>query len=232
MRLLRPAAERGHTQIGWLDSWHSFSFSDYSDEHWEGFRNLRVINDDVIAPGQGFGTHGHRDMEIITWVLDGALEHRDSLGSGGVLRHGDVQVMTAGSGIRHSEFNGSKTEPVRLLQLWILPDRAGHQPRYGQIQVPEAERTNRWAVIAASGGRTGALPICADATILTTQLTAGTTLALPITAPRHGWLQVARGAVQIADMKLKDGDGLAISGETGITVTASTDAELLFFDLA
>ena len=232
MRVLRPAAERGHSHIGWLDSWHSFSFSDYYDEHWEGFRNLRVINDDIIDPGQGFGTHPHRDMEIITWVLDGSLEHRDSLGSGDVLRHGDVQVMTAGTGIRHSEFNASKTESVRLLQLWILPDRAGNKPSYGQTHVPASERTNRWATIAAGGGRTGALPISADAAILATQLTPGTTLPLPITAQRHGWLQIARGSVQIADVQMKHGDGLAISAESGLTVTASSDAEVLLFDLA
>lgn len=232
MRILRPAAERGHTQIDWLDSWHSFSFSDYNDDRWERFRALRVINDDIIAPGQGFGTHPHRDMEIITWVLDGALEHRDSVGGGGVLRHGDVQVMSAGTGIRHSEFNASKSEPVRLLQCWIMPDKAGVRPTYGQVNIPTADRQDRWAVLAAGGGRDAALAIAANTAMLTALLTPGKRLDYPIATSRHAWIQVARGTVEIDGQQLAEGDGLGISSEPGLSLVASTPAEVLLFDLA
>jgi quercetin 2,3-dioxygenase len=231
MRILRPAAERGTTEIGWLHSRHSFSFGEYWDEAWMGFQGLRVINDDVIEPGQGFGTHPHRDMEIITWVLDGALEHRDSTGGGGVMRHGDVQVMSAGRGIRHSEFNHSKDESVRLLQVWIQPGCTGIPPAYAQANVPAAERTNRWAVLAAGAGRPSAVAIAADAAVLTAELSAGKQLSHVIAVGRHAWLHVARGSVTVDGQALGEGDAIAVSDEPGLSVTAVSDAELLLFDL-
>lgn len=232
MRTLRSAAERGHSQVGWLDSWHSFSFADYHDDAWMGFRALRVINDDVIAPGQGFGTHPHRDMEIITWVLDGSLEHRDSTGGGGIVRHGEAQGMSAGSGIWHSEFNPDKGVPLHLLQVWIQPDRRGGKPSYGQAGIPAADRRNRWATIAAGPDRPSALPIAADAAMLVTELDAGAQLAHRIPAGRHAWLHVARGAVTVDGRELVSGDALAVSGEPGLAITATAASELLLFDLA
>lgn len=232
MRLFRPAAERGHSAIGWLDSWHSFSFSDYHDEAWMGFRALRVINDDVIAPGQGFPTHPHRDMEILTWVLEGRLEHRDSTGGGGIVGHGEVQGMTAGRGIRHSEFNASATAPLRLLQIWIEPTRRGETPRYAQAVVPAAERSGRWAVVAAGPGRASALPILADAVMLVAALEPGQHLTHAIPAGRHAWVQVARGEVVVDGRTMLQGDGLAVSEEAGLAFTATTACEVLLFDLA
>lgn len=232
MRLLRPAAERGSTEIGWLHSRHSFAFGEYWDERWLGFRGLRVINDDVIEPGKGFGTHPHRDMEIITWVLDGALEHRDSTGGGGVMRHGDVQVMSAGRGIRHSEFNHSASEAVRLLQVWIQPDCTGIPPAYAQAHVPAAERAGRWAVLAAGGGRRSAVPIAVDAAVMAAELVAGASLGHAIAPGRHVWLHVARGAVDVDGRALAEGDAIGVSDEPGLSIRATSDAELLLFDLA
>jgi redox-sensitive bicupin YhaK (pirin superfamily) len=231
MRVLRPAAERGTTAIGWLHSRHTFSFAEYHDEAWMGFRALRVINDDIVQPAQGFGTHGHRDMEIVTWVLAGALEHRDSLGSGGVLRHGDVQVMSAGTGIRHSEFNHSQETASHFLQIWIQPDRAGVKPAYAQAHVPAAERTGRWAALAAGGGRPAAVAIAADAAVLCATLAAGGELPYALPAGRHAWLHVARGSVSVDGQAMSGGDGLAVSGESGLTVRASADSEVMLFDL-
>ncbi len=232
MRILRPAAERGHTAIGWLDSRHTFSFADYHDEAWMGFRALRVINDDWVEAGQGFGTHGHRDMEIITWVLDGVLTHRDSTGGGGDLRHGDAQVMTAGSGIRHSEFNGSQTGRSHFLQTWIMPDRRNEKPAYGQTAIPAADRDGRWAVIAAGGGRPAALPIAADAAVLVASLAPGQQLAYALAAGRHAWLHVASGTVEVDGQRMQAGDGLGVSEEPGLAITASAAAEVMLFDLA
>jgi redox-sensitive bicupin YhaK (pirin superfamily) len=232
MRILRPAAERGRTAIGWLDSRHTFSFADYHDERWMGFRALRVINDDWVEPGQGFGTHGHRDMEIITWVLDGVLTHRDSTGGGGDLRHGDAQVMTAGSGIRHSEFNGSPTQRSHFLQTWIQPDRRNEKPAYGQTAIPAAEREGRWAVIAAGGGRPAALPIAADAAVAVASLSSGQQLAYALAAGRHAWLHLASGAIDVDGQAMLPGDGLAVSEEPGLAITASAASEVLLFDLA
>ncbi len=232
MRILRPAAERGHTQISWLDSRHTFAFGDYWDEQWTAFRALRVINDDHVQPAMGFGTHGHRDMEIVTWVLDGALEHRDSTGGGGVLRHGDVQVMTAGSGIRHSEFNASKSEVSHFLQMWIQPDRAGQKPSYGQASIPLAERSGRWAVLAAGGGRPAAVPIAADAAVQVATLEPGQGLAHALASGRHAWVHVARGTVTIDGQRMEAGDGLGVSGEPSVAIVAESAAEILLFDLA
>src|SRR5262245_32286979 len=169
----RPAAARGQTELGWLDSRHSFSFGDYFDPDNMGFRSLRVINDDQVAPGQGFGMHPHRDMEIVTYVLSGALEHRDSLGTGEVIRPGEVQRMTAGTGIRHSEFNPSPTEPVHLLQIWLLPERRGLEPSYEQKAFPESERRNRWRLVASPDGRDGSVTIRQDAAMSVTTLDPG-----------------------------------------------------------
>ena len=231
MRILRPAAERGTTEIGWLHSRHSFAFGEYYDEAWLGFRALRVINDDVVEPAQGFGTHGHRDMEIVTGVLDGALEHRDSLGNGGILRHDDVQVMSAGTGIRHSEFNASQTAASHFLQMWIQPDRAGVKPNYAQSAIPAEARNGRWATLAAGAGRPAAVTIAADAAVLVASLTAGQELEHALATGRHAWLQVARGTLTADGQPLAAGDGLAVSGESALRLRAASDAEVVLFDL-
>jgi redox-sensitive bicupin YhaK (pirin superfamily) len=232
MRTLRKAAERGHTTIGWLDSWHTFAFGEYWDQDHVQFRALRVINDDRIAAGMGFGTHGHRDMEIVTWVLSGALEHKDSLGNGDVLRPGIAQRMSAGTGIRHSEFNPSPTEPVRLLQIWIEPDRAGTPASYDQKEFPVAERRDRWRRIVDNQGTDGALKMGADAAVFATLLSPGATVTHALTPGRHAWLQVASGRVRVGDRVLVEGDGLAVSEEAALTVAAEEESELLLFDLA
>lgn len=231
MRLHRPAAQRGRTEIGWLDSSHTFSFGEYYDEAWMGFRALRVINDDLIEGGQGFGTHPHRDMEIISWVMTGALEHRDSTGGGGVLRHGDVQVMTAGSGIRHSEFNPSPSERCRLIQIWIQPDRDHERPAYAQATVPAEQRSGRLAVVAAGGGRPASVAIKADAAVMVATLAAGQSVRYDLAPGRHAWIQVAAGTIDVGDQHLAEGDGLAISDESLVHMTAEGPAEVLVFDL-
>jgi redox-sensitive bicupin YhaK (pirin superfamily) len=231
MHTIRKADDRGHSAIGWLDSWHTFSFSDYYDPEHTEFRALRVINDDRIAPGMGFGTHGHRDMEIITYVLDGALEHKDSLGNGDVLKPGDVQRMSAGTGIRHSEFNPSPTAPVHLLQIWIQPDRLGGKPSYEQKHFPLAERENRWRRVVDNAGRDGALKMGADAALLVSVLRAGKELTHALAADRHAWLHVAKGDVTVNGERLTAGDAIAVSGEPALSVAANADSELLLFDL-
>ncbi len=229
---IRHAEERGRTAIDWLDSWHSFSFNDYYDPRHMGFRSLRVINDDRVAPAAGFGAHPHRDMEIITYVMSGALEHRDSLGSGEVLRPGEVQRMTAGTGIRHSEFNPLPTEPVHLLQIWLLPERRGLTPSYEQKAFPEAERRGRWRLVASRDGRDGAVTVHQDVDLYATLLEPGETATHALRPGRHAWVQVARGAVTLNDRPLKAGDGAAVSEEAALTVRATEPAELLLFDLA
>lgn len=231
MIILRKAADRGQTHIGWLDSWHTFSFGDYWDPDHQSFRTLRVINDDLVAPGQGFGTHGHRDMEIVTWVLDGALQHKDSLGNGDVIRPGDVQRMSAGSGIMHSEFNPSATQPVHLLQIWIEPDRRGMRPSYEQAHIPVAERQNRWRRIADGQGRDGALRMGTDASVLATLLSPGQTVSHELAPGRHAWLHIATGRVHLADQVLLAGDAVAISEQSSISITADEASEALLFDL-
>jgi len=230
---LRRAADRGHFDHGWLDTFHTFSFADYRDPAHMGFRSLRVINEDRVAPGEGFGTHPHRDMEIITWVLDGTLAHRDSTGAGGTLRHGDVQWMSAGTGVTHSEMNGSTQEPVHFLQIWILPDRAGHQPSYGQAAVPLDELRGALRPIATPDGAGGSLVIHQDARLFATILGPGQAVRHPLAPGRHGWVQVARGEATVNGAALEAGDGVAISGEREIAITAAGgEAELLVFDLA
>jgi redox-sensitive bicupin YhaK (pirin superfamily) len=232
MITLRPARERGHADHGWLDTWHSFSFADYHDPLHMGFRALRVINEDRIQPGQGFGTHGHRDMEIVTWILAGELAHRDSLGSGASLRPGDVQAMSAGRGIEHSEFNPSPDQPLHLLQIWLLPRARGGEPRWEQRHVPAAERAGRFAPLASDGGRRGGLPIRCDATVYAGSIAAGAAMAHDLAPGRHAWLQVARGTLTAGGVNLGAGDGLAVSGVPRLELTAHADAEVLLFDLA
>ena len=233
MITLRRAADRGHFDHGWLDTFHTVSFAGYHDPAHMGFRSLRVINEDRVAPGEGFGTHPHRDMEIITWVLDGTLAHRDSTGAGGTLRHGDVQWMSAGTGVTHSEMNGSKQEPVHFLQIWILPDRAGHQPSYGQAAVPLDELRGTLRPIATPDGAGGSLVIHQDARLFATILGPGQAVRHPLAPGRHGWVQVARGEATVNGAALEPGDGVAISGEREIAITAAGgEAELLVFDLA
>ncbi len=215
---VRRGVERGHFDHGWLDTYHTFSFSRYFDAEQMGFRALRVINEDRIAPGQGFGTHGHRDMEIVTYVLEGALAHRDSLGSGGVLGPGELQRMTAGTGITHSEFNASETEPIHLYQIWLLPEREGLNPSYEQKTFPEAERRNRLRVVASPDGEDGSLIIRQDARLFLASIDAGTEITHRLDRQRHGWLQVLRGAVALSGKTLASGDGAAISDEPGVQV--------------
>jgi quercetin 2,3-dioxygenase len=231
MIAIRPSSARGHLNHGWLDTYHTFSFGDYYDPEQMGFRALRVINEDRVAPGQGFGMHGHRDMEIVTIVLSGALEHKDSLGHGEVLRPGELQHMSAGSGIRHSEFNPSASEPVHLYQIWLLPREAGLKPSYSQKRFDPAERRNRWQLVASPDGSAGSLTIQQDARLLLADLVAAAELQYDLAAERHGWLQVLRGSVTANGTPLQAGDAVALSAEPRLTLGATDDAELLFFDL-
>ncbi len=231
MLTVRKANDRGHSAIGWLDSWHTFSFSDYYDPEHMGFRALRVINDDRVEGGMGFGTHPHRDMEIVTYVLDGALEHKDSLGNGDVIRPGDVQYMSAGTGIAHSEFNPDENKPVHLLQIWIQPDKRGVKPTYGQKHFPLAERANRLAKVVDNVGADGALKIGADAAVYASVLSAGKSVEHTLAPGRHAWVHIAKGNVTANGQKLSGGDAIAVSDEAKVTVTADADSELLLFDL-
>lgn len=231
MITVRKAHDRGHSAIGWLDSWHTFSFSDYYDPEHMGFRALRVINDDQVAGGMGFGTHPHRDMEIVTYVLDGALEHKDSLGNGDVIRPGDVQYMSAGTGIFHSEFNPDADTPVHLLQIWIQPDRHGGKPTYGQKHFPLAERKDRLAKVVDNTGGDGALKIGADAAVYASVLSAGKQVEHTLAPGRHAWLHVAKGNVTANGHMLSGGDAIAVSDEAQVTIRAEQDSEVLLFDL-
>ncbi len=232
MLTLRPAGERGRTLLDWLDSRHSFSFNEYYDPAHVGFRALRVINDDYVAPGAGFPSHGHRDMEILTWVLDGALEHRDSMGNGSTLHSGEMQRMSAGRGVTHSEFNHSATDPLRLLQIWIRPEQKGIEPGYEQKPFPLDERLNRLRLAASPGGREGSLHIHQDAAVYVANLEAGARIEHALAPGRHAWIQLARGAVVVNGMAMKEGDGLAASDETRLEILAAGNSELLLFDLA
>jgi quercetin 2,3-dioxygenase len=232
MMQIRRGSERGRTQLDWLDSRHSFSFGDYHDPEHMGFRTLRVLNDDRVRPGQGFGTHPHRDMEIVTFVLAGALEHRDSLGNGSVIRPGDVQRMSAGTGVLHSEFNPSPTEPTRFLQIWVLPERRGLPAGYEQRTFSEAERRGRLRIVAARDGRDGAVTIHQDAEIWMGLLGKGERASHPLRRGRHAWVQVASGEVRLGDATLGEGDGAALSGEAAVEIEGASAAEVLVFDLA
>ncbi len=227
----RKASERGNTRLNWLDGRHSFSFNRYYGPAWMGFRTLRVINDDRVAPKGGFGTHPHRDMEIVTWVLEGVLKHKDSTGSEGEIRPGDAQRMSAGTGILHSEFNASETEPVRLLQIWIEPHVEGMEPGYEQKHFPESERLNRLRLIASEDGREGAVTIGQDAAIYDGVLGPGVTVEHPLNTGRAAWVQVAKGAVQVNGLTLAEGDGAAITEESAVRVVADQASEVLIFDI-
>jgi redox-sensitive bicupin YhaK (pirin superfamily) len=229
---VRKAAERGHFDHGWLDTYHTFSFGRYHDARHMGFRSLRVINEDRVSPGNGFGAHPHQDMEIVTYVLEGGLAHRDSLGTGSVIRPGELQRMTAGTGIVHSEVNPSATEPVHLYQIWLLPERRGLTPGYEQKSFPESERRNRLRVVAAPDGAEGSLAIRQDARIYLATLDEGRRLEHPLAAERHAWLQVLRGAVDLNGQALAAGDGAAVSAETSLDLRAGEPSEVMLFDLA
>jgi hypothetical protein len=233
MITLRKSEERGSANFGWLDTRHTFSFGHYWDPRWEQFRDLRVINEDWVEPGRGFPTHPHRDMEIITYVLEGALEHRDSTGGGAVIRPGDVQRMSAGRGIAHSEFNHSKEEPVHLLQIWIHPERKGLAPGYEQKEVRLEERRGRLRLLASRDGREGTVTIHQDVSLYSTILAPGQAVAHPLAKGRHAWVQVARGSIVANGERLAQGDGLGISESAEVTIEAAGEgeAEVLVFDL-
>jgi redox-sensitive bicupin YhaK (pirin superfamily) len=233
MIAVRHAAERGTANLGWLDSRHTFSFGHYYDPDHMGFGALRVINEDRVRPGAGFDTHGHQDMEIISYVLEGALEHKDSIGTGSVIRPGDVQVMSAGTGIRHSEFNHSKNEPVHFLQIWVLPDRKGLPPRYDQKSFPNSEKRDRLRLVGSPDGRDGSIVIHQDAEIYDALLSRGHAVTHALKAGRKGWIQVIAGAVEVNGKAASAGDGVAVEDETVLSITSrADDSEILVFDLA
>ncbi len=232
MMIVRRSEDRGHARHGWLDSRHSFSFADYYDPDHMGFRALRVINEDHVSPGQGFGTHPHRDMEIISYVLDGSLEHKDSMGNGSVIRPGDVQRMSAGTGVRHSEYNASKSEDVHFLQIWIMPSKNGIQPSYEQKAFGEDEKKGRLRVVASPDGRDGSVTIHADAVVHAGLFGAGESADLALGAGRHSWVQVARGTVRVNGEVLSAGDGAALTGEAQVSIEGVDGGEVLVFDLA
>ena len=230
MITIRKAEDRGHASFDWLNTWYTFSFAEYHDDRHMGFRTLRVINDDTIAGGGGFGTHPHRDMEIITCVLSGALEHKDSLGNGRIIRPGEVQYMAAGTGVAHSEFNPSPTEPVHLLQIWILPDRKGAKPAYAEKSFAQAVPGKFYLAVSKSG-RDGSIPINQDVDVFLGKLGAGDEIGHALKTGRYGWLQVAEGKVELNGLPLKAGDGAAMSGEDSVQLAGKSDARVLFFDL-
>ena len=229
---IRRSEERGGGDYGWLNTRYTFSFNTYHDPKFMGFRSLRVINEDHVAAGQGFPMHPHRDMEIITYILEGALEHKDSLGTGSVIRPGDGQRMSAGSGIRHSEANPSKTDAAHLLQIWILPDREDIKPSYEQKAFPSEEKRGKLRLIASPDGKDGSVTIHQDARLYVTLLAPGETVTQAIEPNRHAWLQVAKGSVELNGERLKQGDGAAVSDERELTLQGTEDAEVLLFDLA
>ena len=230
MMKIRKANERGHAEHGWLDTYHTFSFADYYDPQWIGFRNLRVINDDLVMPGMGFGTHPHRDMEIITYILSGALEHKDSMGNGRVIRPGEVQYMAAGTGVQHSEFNPSKDEAVHLLQIWILPERKGLTPRYAEKSMKDAA-TGTLHLVTSKTGRDGSIAINQDADLWLAKLDAGNRVTHKLASGRHAWVHVAEGEVSLNGKKLSGGDAAALSEESTVELSAAKPAQVLLFDL-
>lgn len=231
MITLRPANQRGHANFGWLDSHHTFSFGNYYDPAHMGFRALRVINEDRVTGGGGFDTHPHRDMEILTYVLSGALSHRDSMGNTATIGADEVQRITAGTGISHSEFNASETDPVHFLQIWIVPERRGLTPSYQEVAFPAETRRGQWKLLAGPDN-SGAIQINQDVKLYAALLNSGEQLSFPLAPERHGWLQVARGKVSLNGLSLEAGDGAAISQETQLAVQAHNEAEVLLFDLA
>ncbi|MBW4515823.1 MAG: pirin family protein [Timaviella obliquedivisa GSE-PSE-MK23-08B] len=232
MITIRPAQARGTANFGWLDSHHTFSFGQYHDSNHMGFADLRVINEDKVIAGQGFPTHGHQDMEIISYVLEGALEHKDSIGTGSVIRPGDIQRMSAGTGIRHSEYNASKTEPVHFLQIWILPEDKGIEPGYEQKNFAIAEKQGKLRLVGSRDGRDGSITIHQNVDFYAATLSEGETVDYAFAPGRVAWLQVARGTLQLNDQVLTAGDGAAIAQESMITLHSAQDAEVLLFDMA
>jgi quercetin 2,3-dioxygenase len=228
---LRKSDERGKANFGWLDSKHSFSFGHYHDPKHMGFGPLRVINEDRVAPGGGFPTHPHSDMEIISYVLEGALEHKDNIGTGSVIRPGDIQRMTAGSGVRHSEFNASKTAPVHFLQIWVIPEKKGLKPSYEQKSFSDDDKRGKLRLIGSRDGRDGSVTIHQDVDLYATLLTAGEAVAHTIAEGRGGWIQVVRGAVGVNGSTLKAGDGAAITHSGALSLEATADTEVLLFDM-
>ena len=228
---IRRAAERGHFDHGWLDTYHTFSFGDYYDPAHMGFRSLRVINDDRVQPGQGFGMHGHRDMEIVTYVLEGALQHRDSMGNGSIIRAGELQRMTAGTGVRHSEFNPSEEDWVHLYQIWLLPERTGLKPSYQELAVGEEEKRGRFRLVASPDAAPGSLTIRQDARLYLASLLPGQSVTHEIERGRAAWLQVLNGKVNGLGTLLHAGDGVAITDERAVAAGAAEASEVLLFDL-
>jgi redox-sensitive bicupin YhaK (pirin superfamily) len=228
---IRPSNERGGTDYGWLNTRHTFSFDQYRDPRWMDFRSLRVINEDIVAPGGGFPMHPHRDMEIITYVLNGALAHKDSMGNGSIIHPGDGQRMSAGTGIRHSEANPSTKDPVHLLQIWVMPDRHGHQPGYEQKAFPEGEKRGRLRLIASPDAAEGSVTIHQDAKLYASLVSPGQQVEHELGRGRFGWLQVAKGAVELNGKSLKQGDGAA-TDDPKLAIRAAEESEILLFDLA
>ena len=229
---VRKAAERGHFDHGWLDTQHTFSFGDYYDPAHLGFRSLRVLNDDRVQPGQGFGMHGHRDMEIVTYVLEGSLQHKDNMGNGSIIRAGELQRMTAGTGVRHSEFNPSDTEWVHLYQIWLLAQRKGLKPSYEQLAVAQDDQRGRFRLVASPEGADGSLTIHQDARLYLASLSPGEGTAHEIDRGRGAWLQVLRGSVNVLGHDFVAGDGVAVTDENAVSVHAAAPSEVLLFDLA
>ena len=232
MITIRKAEDRGHADHGWLNTYHTFSFADYHDPEQMGFRGLRVINEDRVRPGEGFGTHPHRDMEIISYVLEGGLQHRDSMGNGSVIKPGDVQRMSAGSGVTHSEFNASKDELVHFLQIWLLPAERGIKPSYEQKTFTPKETAGRLRLVASPDGRDGSVTIHTDAAVYTGLFDKGVTGELAVAKGRYSWVQIARGKARINGHELKAGDGVALSGEDLVRIEGVEASEVLVFDLA
>jgi len=232
MITIRPAEQRGHANHGWLDSYHTFSFANYYDPDHMGFRSLRVINEDRVDGGQGFGSHPHRDMEIISYVIEGAISHRDSMGTGSVIKPGDVQRMSAGTGVTHSEFNASKTELVHFLQIWLLPAERGIKPGYEQKTFDKADKNGRLLLVASPDGRDGSVTIHTDAALYAGIFEAGQASELSIAPGRHAWVHVVRGNIRVNGSDLKAGDGAAISDEAAVRVEGVNQGEVLVFDLA
>jgi redox-sensitive bicupin YhaK (pirin superfamily) len=231
MIAVRKAQDRGHAQHGWLESFHTFSFANYHDPKHMGFRDLRVINEDRVQPGRGFATHSHRDMEIVSVVLDGALEHADSMGNGSVIRPGEVQLMRAGTGVTHSEYNPSDRELVHFLQIWILPRQEGLAPAYAQREFPESERLGRLRVVVSPDGRDGSLHVAQDASLYAGLLREGERVEHALRPGRHAWVQVARGSLRLNGQSLEEGDGAAVRDEAKLELAGTTPSELLVFDL-
>jgi redox-sensitive bicupin YhaK (pirin superfamily) len=229
---IRKAEDRGHFDFGWLNTYHTFSFGDYYDPTHMGFRSLRVINEDVVQKRRGFPRHGHRDMEIFTYILQGALEHRDSMGNGSIIRPGDVQRMSAGTGVTHSESNPSPDESVHLLQIWIVPSEEGIPPDYEEKRFPDDEKRNKLRLIISPDAAEGSVRIHQDAHVYAAVLDPNQEVSHSLASGRHAWLQVAAGSVALNDIKLKQGDGAAVSQETAITIAAQEPSEILLFDLA